>query len=516
MDSFKIDENDLIDKISDVSFDRLVIIGKNGVGKTTFTQKITEKLESKGIKSYFIKADLNIDKELKNAKDNNLQKIGLLLNELTNFVYKINEDDLSKYFKENQSFKEFCEKSELNLTKVQEWMDNNFIDKKLQVDETDPDLKWINVNRPKFVNNNIFELNYHKKINMGSIFNSISEDAGTGQYFYTILKLINKILEFCSETKGNYLYLIIDEPENLCHPELIIKIANSLKSIDNKIIKIICISHSAVFVNNFINNLSEIVLMKAFHEFWQYNEKLFLNVSNPIFNKMIEITTKFNFSTENKIKERSVSLNQLMNIYEQGISKWFHHWPIKNEFMNSLFYNKIIICEGLNDEYILNSLFLETNVFILKSFGKFEIPFLLTLLRLFNKKIYTVYDSDISSSKTKKNNEWNSFWNQINSLLSNECLLNDFNSFQFKPNLEYKLNLNKNNKQYMTRMNLFINNSNTDPSNKPVLSNLDSLQKTLKSNIENYFSVKNTLKEKDINEEKEINNYIDSSVNEIN
>ncbi|MGL5268384.1 MAG: hypothetical protein ACRC8P_01240, partial [Spiroplasma sp.] len=89
-----------------------------------------------------------------------------------------------------------------------------------------------------------------------------------------------------------------------------------------------------------------------------------------------------------------------------------------------------------------------------------------------------------------------------------------FNSLQFKPNLEYELNLNKNNKQYMTRMNLFINNSSMDASNKPVLSNLDILQKTLKSNIENFFSIKNTLKEKDINEEKEINHYIDSPVNE--
>ncbi len=201
MDNFKIDENELINKISDVNFDKLVLIGKNGVGKTTFIQTITEKLKSKSINSYLIKADLNIEKELKNAKDNNLQKISLLLNELTNFIYKINKDELSKYFKDNQSFKEFCEKNELKLTKVQEWMDNNIINKRLQLNETDSDLKLVNINKPKIVINDIFELNYHKKINMGNIFSSISEDAGSGQYFYTILKLINKILDFVQKLK---------------------------------------------------------------------------------------------------------------------------------------------------------------------------------------------------------------------------------------------------------------------------------------------------------------------------
>lgn len=496
MDSFKIDENNLIDKISEINFNKLVIIGKNGVGKTTFVQKIIEKLESRSIKSYFIKADLNIDKELKNAKDTNLQKISLLLNELTNFVYKIKEDDLSKYFQENQSFKEFCKKSELNLTKVQEWMDNNFIDKTLQLDETDSDLKLINVNKPKLVNNNIFELNYHQKINMGSVFNSISDEAGTGQYFYTLLKLINEILEFCSETKENYLYLIIDEPENLCHPELIIKIAKSLKSINNTIIKVICISHSNVFVNNFIENLNELVLMENRHEFLQYHEDLFLLKTRTIFDKIQKIFNDFKSSNNNKIKDHSISLNQLKDIYMQGLNSWFYNWSIKNDFINALFYNKIIICEGLNDEYFLNSLFLKTNIFILKSFGKFEIIFLLTLLKLFNKKIYTVYDSDISSSEIKKNNEWNSFWTQINALLSNECLLNDFNSLQFKPNLEYELNLDKDKKQYMTRMNLFIKSNLLS---KSEISKIINLQSNLKINIEKFFDTKTSLIKSEIN-----------------
>jgi len=119
MKSFKIEETSLISKIIDNTFNKLVIIGKNGSGKTTFSEKIIASLDSKGIKSYFIKADLNLDKELKNAKDNNLQKLGLLLNELTNFRYEIETKELDNFFKENESFFEFCKKSDSSLSKIQ-------------------------------------------------------------------------------------------------------------------------------------------------------------------------------------------------------------------------------------------------------------------------------------------------------------------------------------------------------------------------------------------------------------
>lgn len=482
MKNFKIDEKDLVNKILDDIFTKLVIIGKNGSGKTTFSEKIIKILDSKGIKSYFIKADLNLDKELKNAKDNNLQKLGLLLNELTNFRYEIEKEELNKFFEKNERFFEFCKKSEFSLTKIQEWMHNNFIDKKMVIDGTDSDLKAVNVSTPKLISSNIFEVNYYKKINMGSAFNSLTEDAGSGQYFYVILQLINKVLEFYSETREKSLYLIIDEPEKFCHPELIIKIANSLKSINNKIIKVICISHSNLFVNNFINNLDELVLLKNFNDFFQYKNSLFIENTKDISQKIIEISTKI--KVDKNFKTKSLVLEKLVQIYKMGINEWFNNWPIKNDFINALFYEKIILCEGLNDEYFLNCLSLQTNIFILKSFGKFEIPFLKSILSSFNKKIYVVYDSDINSKNDSANKKRNQFWNEINNILKKECDINEKNSYAFDYNLEsaIEINLDKELKNYVSRMNLFINNQEKLNSKK-----MKKIQTVLLESINDFF-----------------------------
>ncbi|MCL8210368.1 hypothetical protein LT336_00098 [Spiroplasma sp. JKS002671] len=481
MKSFKIEETRLISKIIDNTFNKLVIIGKNGSGKTTFSEKIIASLDSKGIKSYFIKADLNLDKELKNAKDNNLQKLGLLLNELTNFRYEIETKELDNFFKENESFFEFCKKSDSSLSKIQKWMDDNFIDKRIKIADNDSDLKSVKVNKPKIINSNIFELNYNKKINMGSVFNSLTEDAGSGQYFYTILQLINKVLEFYSETREKSLYLIIDEPEKFCHPELIIKIANSLKSINNKIVKVICISHSSLFVNNFINNLDELILLENFNNFFQYSDSLFIENTKDILQKMLEISNKF--KTNKNLKNKSLILDKLVQIYKIGINDWFNNWPIKNDFINSLFYEKIILCEGLNDEYFLNCLSLKTNIFILKSFGKFEIPFLKSVLSSFDKKIYVVYDSDINNKNDSKSQERNQFWNEINNILKEKCNINEKNSYGFNYNLEsaIEIDLDKDLKNYIPRMNLFINNQ------KSLSRKMKKIQSILLKSINDFF-----------------------------
>ncbi len=42
--SFKLKEEELIEKIINPNFTKLVIIGKNGVGKTTFLQNIIKKI----------------------------------------------------------------------------------------------------------------------------------------------------------------------------------------------------------------------------------------------------------------------------------------------------------------------------------------------------------------------------------------------------------------------------------------------------------------------------------------
>lgn len=451
MESFKLKEEELIKKIINPNFTKLVIIGKNGVGKTTFLQNIIKKIEEEGFKTYFIKADVSIDKELKNQKDNNLQKLGLLLNDLTNFVYRIEIEKIMSYFKSDEDFNKFVEESNLSIDSVEKWIKINISNNKLIINENDSDLKNIDIAIPNRVSSNIFELNFYQKLPMGSMFKSISEKAGTGQYFYTILVLVNKILEFCSLNKEKPYYLIIDEPENLCHPELIIKIAKSIKKINNNIIKIICVSHSNIFVNNLIDKLDELILMEDFdkknlsNNFLQYNEKIFLNNANVIFNNMSEIASDFKKDKNKYLKDKSIILEKLIDIYSKGFNNWFKTWPLRHDFINALFYKNIILCEGLNDEYFLNYLSLETNIFILKSFGKFEIPFLKLVLFLFNKKIYVVYDNDISRKNDNETQKRNNFWIAINSIVENNYSICKENSYSFDFNLEYAIKIDLNN-----------------------------------------------------------------------
>lgn len=113
---FSIKKENLINKIQKDKFNRLVIIGKNGVGKTEFLKEI---INNSDFKTYFIEADLDMSKEIKNNKDSNFNKINSLLNELTNFSFEINEKKLFSYLKNEKNFNEFCELSDRNIKNVE-------------------------------------------------------------------------------------------------------------------------------------------------------------------------------------------------------------------------------------------------------------------------------------------------------------------------------------------------------------------------------------------------------------
>jgi len=508
MQGFKIDKDELINKITEPDFTKIVFIGQNGVGKTNFLTKIKENLESKGYKTHFISADISMDKEIKNIKDSNLQKMGKeFLNELTNFVFEIEENQLKEFLKNYDDFTNFLEKSNSSINSVWNWLSNSVStsgEKKQQliINKDDKNLKPINIKMPdKPLDGNLFEINFNKKMSLGEVFKEIDNSSrpGTGEYFYTLLMLANEILEFSSSVVNKPYYLIIDEPENLCHPELIIKIAKAINKLNNKKIKIVCASHSSIFVNNLIDTLDDLVLIEKsddYNNFLQYNEEIFLTqVESNINNQLLDLINKFkneikkdniNSKTIQYISNHLVSLNKLMEIYSKekgGFNKWFKNWPLKNDFINALFYKNLILCEGNNDEYFLNSLLLESNIFIFRSFGKFEIPFLKLVFLLFNKNMYIVYDTDITLKETKDDIKINNeFWESINKIIESSFINSKITYYKFPHCLETVLNIKTENKNYMSRLDLL------DETNENILK----VKKELRESINMFFEYNET------------------------
>ncbi|WP_215826528.1 hypothetical protein [Spiroplasma endosymbiont of 'Nebria riversi'] len=65
------------------------------------------------------------------------------MNDLTNFVHRIEKEKIMSYFKSDEAFNKFVEESNLSIDSVERWIKNNISNNKLIIDENDSDLKNI-------------------------------------------------------------------------------------------------------------------------------------------------------------------------------------------------------------------------------------------------------------------------------------------------------------------------------------------------------------------------------------
>jgi predicted ATP-binding protein involved in virulence len=216
----------------------ILYIGKNGSGKTKCLEEIKKNKEkklkitwkNKNENIIFIPTELLYDRELNDEgtylRNNYAKRIKKLIQKIFGNLNQFNIELEEKYLNKKEDIKKF--KFEVN----------NFF-KNIQREDEDF----------------IFYMGYIpvKEYNPLNLKLESKDRSSTGLNNYSLIKVLSELLKFAVEKnkKINNLdqyYLIIDEPEKFCHPQLIKKIALHLKNI-NKYINLIISTHSPIFFN---------------------------------------------------------------------------------------------------------------------------------------------------------------------------------------------------------------------------------------------------------------------------
>ena len=346
-----------------------VYIGVNGVGKTKKLEQIIKDLK----KDKKCKEDENIiyipteqifkdeiEKEKVSGKGNFNHKIKNIIRDVfiksNNFTYELTNEQLAE-IKNRDKFKD----------------DISDFFEELKKDDDDFILK----------SSDIVEDN--RKINTISI-NISGYNTPSGQNSYSLIKLLSKIISKAKE-EGNDLndlkdyYLIIDEPEKFCHPQLVRKVANYLKEISKKI-NVILTTHSPLFLSYYIDERrTKINYLK---KEGSIKEGIFIEDLISYLKKIIK-----------KDNEKYQTMGNENKTWTKIIENKIH----RVSFLENLFSSKIILVEDISTkffvEYILDELNLNFNCFIchgVSNIWKFQKA--LTKIGYLESDIYYLADLD--------------------------------------------------------------------------------------------------------------------------
>ena len=378
-----------------------IYFGKNGIGKSKELKKIQEQYKST---SFFIDCTKNYspdDEIFKNTK--------------TSLTYKLQE------FIDAILGKEEIKISNDKISGVVDTIKNDLALN--EIDKIDAHINELDANTFLSINNEIkenpivgnlmpkdnnlittkdFRINF-QSLNINEKTMTKLAKHGSGTRFYFAIILVSKILVKLDNIDKSY-SIIIDEPERFLHPALIRSIAYHLKEI-NKKVNVFVATHSPHFINYFYQKDKTELYTKVHNDHKGEFKKINFNVK------------------ENRIFKRRL------------------------DSVESLFADKIIICEGNNDEklleYILFDKFPEKNVAVVYgSTGKDKIPQIYNMYinkysDIFQKEnIFIVYDCD--EDKIQKNSNHITWNEEISKLGHNENLIHSFSD-----DLEKDLNITK-------------------------------------------------------------------------
>lgn len=385
-----------------------IFIGPNGTHKTELLDFIfKKKAKDKENNVLFVRSENNWKEEFELKKETLLNEFKGFLENL--YLHELKYETLEK--SKLQGFKEKKEKLNTKISDLFEGSDDNVI-------KTMKSIIKITDNFPESDKVKFVVLNKLTSKNSKEII------GGTGQKFYTFLKLVLIFCQLSEEHNAEKTYLLIDEPEKFCHPNLIAEISYLLKEISEKI-NLYIVSHSSLFINNFIDkkNRGNIELFRCLNkeklggdELLKYEEK-----NSESFQK-IELSI---------LHEKNELLNYpifSLNAYE------------------SLFAQKIILVEGIADQMIVKMIINEINinnrnknVFIFNTLGKKAMKCCIKWLQ--NNKIndfFVLFDEDKLSK------------DENNDLLNSEILelIGKKNYFSFEQNIETSFNVKKTGKSF--------------------------------------------------------------------
>lgn len=234
---------------------------------------------------------------------------------------------------------------------------------------------------------------------------------GKGIDYFLKLQLLLNIIESFDE-----IILLIDEPERYCFPGLILRLAEILSKHKNKVV---CASHSPIFVDAFINDFSELIYLKSRNEKHLYKSK-----------ELIETCYR---TYEDDLKKRYFkSKNTILSNKERF--KTFFNSLLKYNIIESLYADVTILTEGATDkqfvEYILRTNNVYHNMCLIQTNGKDMFPIYISVLKKYGSSIVSIFDLD--KYKDEKHTIYNKF------------IKNNSTSFYgFEDNIEETFSLDK-------------------------------------------------------------------------
>lgn len=379
-----------------------IFIGPNGTHKTKLLTNIFKnKKEIKNNNVLFIGAEIILNKDLELGREESVMEFQKFLENF--YLYELKYEKLEK--NKWQNFKKNKEKLNSEISSLFGDSDDNVIKAMKCVIKITEEI-------PKFNKIKFVELNRYGGWRIKETI------GGTGQRFYTFLKLVLIFCRLSKENNAENTYLLIDEPEKFCHPSLILEISYLLKEISKKI-NLYIVSHSALFINNFIDkeNRNDVELFRA------------LSMKELDENELLKYRKK-----NNKFFQK-IKLSIL-----QGKKELLNYPIFSFNVYESLFAKKIILVEGVADEMTIKMLIneikinkREKNVFIFKTLGKKAMRWCIKWL--INNKIndfFVIFDQDT------KNESLNV---KILNLIKN-------NYFYFEKDIETSFGVKKNSKSF--------------------------------------------------------------------
>lgn len=211
--------------------------------------------------------------------------------------------------------------------------------------------------------------------------------AGSGERVLGQLIMIDNILD----NNSKYEYLIVDEPEAHLHPSLYYLIAKTLNNISHRGIKVAIATHSEEILKYFIEDSSEIILMKDLNPMPLKNTDYYYNLKNGI-------ACYEDDSLMMKSYKRIKAKDELYfkTIMFDGIYK-------------ALFSNIVIIGEGVIEKELfdlyLNKYYenyYNKNVCSIVSHGKEMIPWYISILNDIGIDSICIYDCDDENNPKHK------------------------------------------------------------------------------------------------------------------
>lgn len=359
-----------------------IVIGPNGYGKTTFLETEKERLKKAGRDVFFIPSEIKLLDEVRDTVESS-QTMEFLLTDLL---------ETRKYISKRNAFYRVAERTIKNKTSAM----NDILDEVLSLNGSIREGDFIESNPKRFIKHLV-------TINR----DDVKKKMGSGQRMYLLLKLA------ASSSKT---HIILDEPEKYSHPSLL--------------------NGTAVLINNLVKN----------------GKQVYIATHSPKLVSMLE----FDFDNLSIINDDSHNPKEIP--FDKAVCESLKHFslgemPGKNkpyytdgktlkdsiqrrqirQFIEALFSKRIYLCEGANDEILINIALRQFGGYfddycIFKAWGKINIPVFAKLFQLMGLDVICLFDvDDESNPRHKKINE------DIRSIVSPE------KTVEMNPTLENEL-----------------------------------------------------------------------------